>query len=304
MNEKSGEMSSVLEKFNAFLSYGNTGTAKTYMPFLRDFLGFIEIPFDKVTSLDITCWFRHLEKEGMASSKTPLQRRTVRVGASALKRFYKAVGHPEIASMIPFPMFEAIEESKYLLEDVAFKVVGKIPVLCVAYDLALRIGEVHLLNAEMCDLKSHTIVVTREKHKGRHNKYQLTLDPWCAEILGDYLRQKQIRRGPIFPFSIPTINNIFRQRRGLIGPDGNDYTFHCLRHSRLTHIAIHDLESKGTVDLVSLAKFAGHSNVNTTLTYIHLASKYIAFEKQSKGFPKEYDEVSTDEWPRKFQNRS
>jgi len=61
-------------------------------------------------------------------------------------------------------------------------------------------------------------------------------------------------------------------------PTGKEgYTFHSLRHSRITHIAIKQLREKGFADVASLAKFAGHLKTETTLMYIHLASKYLAF---------------------------
>jgi len=59
-----------------------------------------------------------------------------------------------------------------------------------------------------------------------------------------------------------------------------DYTFHCLRHSRITHITIRELEEKGVVDELSLSKFAGHLRVETTRTYVHLATKYLAFGRR------------------------
>ena len=39
------------------------------------------------------------------------------------------------------------------------------------------------------------------------------------------------------------------------------YTFQSLRHSRITHIAIRELEEKGVVDELGLTKYAGHLRV-------------------------------------------
>ena len=61
------------------------------------------------------------------------------------------------------------------------------------------------------------------------------------------------------------------------------YTFQSLRHSRITHIAIRELEEKGVVDELGLAKFAGHLRVETTRIYVHLAAKHIAFGRIKSG---------------------
>jgi len=49
---------------------------------------------------------------------------------------------------------------------------------------------------------------------------------------------------------------------------------------RVTHIAIRELEEKGVVDELGLAKYAGHLRVETTRIYIHLATKHIAFGRR------------------------
>lgn len=265
-------MKDLIKRFEASLSYGNKGTAKTYLPFVRDFLAYIKKPVDKVTSLDVTDWFQHLQND------KGYDMRTVKVGAYALKRFYKIMGLPQIRAVITIPQIDHVPAPKWLEEDVCFKFIGKIPVLCVAYDLALRIGEVSKLKVEMLNLKTGQIEVIRLKHKGHPNEYELTLDPWCLDIIKQYLQRSGITKGNIFPYSVMTINKIFRQRRKMFNlSDG--YTFHCLRHSRITHIAIHELKEKGTVDIVSLAKFAGHLKLDMTLAYIHLASKYLTFKR-------------------------
>jgi integrase len=58
------------------------------------------------------------------------------------------------------------------------------------------------------------------------------------------------------------------------------YTFHSLRHSRITHLAIRELDERGVVDELSLSKFAGHLKVESTRTYVHLAAKYLAFGRR------------------------
>jgi integrase len=146
------------QRFYQHLSYGNLGTANTYTLFVDGFLKFIGKPHDKVLPMDFTEWFAHLEKE------RNYKRRTVKVGAHALKRFYDSMGLYAIKGMIPVPSVGEISEPKWLAENLCFRLIGKVPILCVAYDLALRIGEVPLLKTETLNLKTGEIEVTRLKH--------------------------------------------------------------------------------------------------------------------------------------------
>jgi site-specific recombinase XerC len=53
-------------------------------------------------------------------------------------------------------------------------------------------------------------------------------------------------------------------------------SFHILRHSSLTRMAIEMIEKEGKADVVRIAEFAGHKNVSTPLIYIHLGSQYLS----------------------------
>jgi hypothetical protein len=46
-------------------------------------------------------------------------------------------------------------------------------------------------------------------------------------------------------------------------------------NSRLTHLAIHQLEEFGVIDPIVLAKRSGHSNINMLLIYSHIGSQYL-----------------------------
>ena len=153
-------------------------------------------------------------------------------------------------------------------------VVAGIPVLCVAYALALRVGEVKYLNRSAYNPTSGSIEVKRLKHKGRRNTYLLQLEPWCLDVLNEYLGVAD--QGDImFPMSTEIIQSLFNDRCSRLGLD--DYTFHSLRHSRVTHIALKELDEKGVVDELSLSKFAGHLRLETTRMYVHLATRHLAF---------------------------
>jgi len=147
----------------------------------------------------------------------------------------------------------------------------------VGYDLALRVGEVGFLRGSSFSSETGRIEGRRLKHKGQRDTYILELSGWCLEILNRYLEDRS--RDVMFPISTSTIQRRFRRRANAVGLS-EDYTFHCLRHSKITHVAIKQLEEKGVVDELSLSKFAGHLRVETTRTYVHLATKYLAFGRK------------------------
>lgn len=263
-------MKRLSQKFYNYLSYGNKRTAYIYARHVDNFLRFVgKDDLNAVTPLDVTDWLASLKRD------KGYKDRTLHLCLCALRRFLKVMRAYELLDGIPSEISYIPAEPLWLDEKTTFQFIGKVPVLCVAYDLALRIGEVPLLRTKTLNLDTGDIEVTRLKHKGHQNKYMLKLDNWCLDILREYVEKYKVR-GKLFPMSVMWINTTFRRRRDAFLSE--DYTFQCLRHSRITHIAIHELKTKGFVDELSLAKFAGHLRVETTRMYVHLASKYLAFK--------------------------
>jgi len=145
----------------------------------------------------------------------------------------------------------------------------------VGYDLALRVGEVKYLSRSTFDPETGKIQVKRLKHKGQRNTYILELSPWCLEVLNEHLLHGA--GDVMFPMSVSTIQGRFRARAAALGLDPK-YSFHSLRHSKVTHLALAELEENGVVDELSLSKFAGHLRVETTRMYVHLAARHLAFK--------------------------
>jgi len=269
------ELNPLAKDFYNYLKYDKSpGTAYNYSRIVNKFLNFVDKPLDLIKPLDITRWYSHLEKNDYSP-------RTIQNYGWALRSFFDLMDMKEMKRRTPIVEFHA-PEPKWMDEETTFELISRVPVLCVSYDLALRVGEVGLLSRREFNSKTGEITVTRLKHKGQRNKYLLTLDDWCLEILNGYLKKYEAYLGDIvFPMSVSTIQNIFNRREETIGLEG--YKFHSLRHSKITHLAIRELEEKGVVDELSLAKFAGHLRVETTRMYVHLASKYFAFGRDRYG---------------------
>ena len=269
------ELNPLAKDFYNYLKYDKSpGTAYNYSRIVNKFLKFVDKPLDRINPLDITRWYSHLEKNDYSP-------RTIQNYGWALRSFFDLMEMQELKRRTPIVEFHA-PEPKWMDEETTLKLIGRIPVLCVGYDLALRVGEVGLLSRREFNPRTGEITVTRLKHKGQRNKYLLTLDDWCLEVLNGYLKKYEAYLDDVvFPMSVSTIQNIFNRREEAIGLEG--YKFHSLRHSKITHLAIRELEEKGVVDELSLAKFSGHLRVETTRTYVHLAAKHIAFGRDRYG---------------------
>ena len=272
--------SNMIERFRMYLKYSGKSdrTVYLYSKRVEDFLRFVGKDINEITRDDILSYYNYLEKSKKYS------RRSMYAVGWALKAFFQMAGKNDIAMWIPTPSFNVVNEPKWIPEDKIMCVIDHDPVLCVAYDLALRLREVLLLRVENYNPETGEIEVYRLKKKGQPMAQILVvggIEPktHCREVLNKYLHDRGYpKSGKLFDVSDRTIQYRFKQRLKICGLNPQEYTFHSLRHSRLTHIAIHQLRTQGYVDIVSLAKFAGHAKPDTTMMYVHLAHKYLSFK--------------------------
>jgi len=263
------------EKYREYLEYDSApSTAYNYSRDVSKFLNYVDKPLEEITPLDITNWYLSLEEKYTA--------RTIWRYGWALRKFFDVMGLPELKRRTPIVSYD-VPEPRWLTRRQVDAVIGDVPVLCVSYDLALRVGEVRYLTRSKYNRSTGEIEVLRLKHKGRRNSYILQVSDWCRVILNEWLDGDPLGRDglpphgeAIFPLSVETIQTVFNERAALLAHVG--YTFHSLRHSRVTHIALAELEEKGVVDELSLSKFAGHLRVETTRMYVHLATRHLAFK--------------------------
>ena len=71
------------------------------------------------------------------------------------------------------------------------------------------------------------------------------------------------------PISMRNIQHLVQKGLAQIGLDSKNYTVHTIRHSFATHLV-----DNGT-NLHTVKELLGHSNLQTTLRYLHLTSKRI-----------------------------
>ena len=266
---KAKSIRDTVRDFRSFLGYGKSAsTANSYSGTVRKFLLFVEKDSEDITPMDITRWFDSLQEEGYSP-------RTLNHFGWALKSYFDFTGNRDLENRTPIMDYSS-PEPKWMTEPLAYDLIAQVPVLCVGYDLALRIGECGFLRKSGFNPDTGDITVIRLKHKNQRNRYILRISEWCLPILNRWIRDNA-RGDIIFPQSVSTVRRRFIERARMLNLEG--YSFHSLRHSKITHLAIRDIEERGMVDELKLSKFAGHLRVETTRLYVHLAMEHLTYAR-------------------------
>ena len=158
-------------------------------------------------------------------------------------------------------------------------------IFMLVYGSGLRIGEVANLRVEDIDSKKMRIFV----REGKGNKERYTILPkQSLEMLRTYwskYRQNK-RRGRIFlsesgkAITVGVIRKHFRKyrRKAKINEKA---TVHTLRHNFAT-----DLIERGAT-LIQVKELMGHSNIRSTMAYVHVANVKMDLESPLDAFMKE-----------------
>jgi site-specific recombinase XerD len=194
----------------------------------------------------------------------------------ALRFLYgTTLGRPEQVVMIPFgkrpkklPCVLSPEEVARLLD--ATEPGRERMMVQTAYACGLRLDE--LLHLQVGDIDSSRMVVQVRQGKGRKDRL-VPLSPRLLEELRAYWRCHRPRawmfpnRTQTGPLHAGTIQRRFRRvvkKAGLTKPA----TMHTLRHSFATHLL------EAGVDVLTLQKLLGHSQLSTTALYLHLRREH------------------------------
>lgn len=194
----------------------------------------------------------------------------------ALRFLYgKTLGRPEQVPMIPYgkrpktlPCVLSPEEVARLIDATG---PGRERVMVqTAYACGLRLEE--LLRLQVSDIDSSRMVVHLHQGKGRKDRL-VPLSKRLLEELRAYWRCHRPRtwlfpnRTQTGPLHAGTIQRGFRRvvkRAKLAKPA----TMHTLRHSFATHLL------EAGVDVLTLQKLLGHSQLSTTALYLHLRREH------------------------------
>jgi integrase/recombinase XerD len=198
-----------------------------------------------------------------------------------LRFFYgTSLGRPEVVPMLPYgkkpktlPVVLDVEEVAQLL---ATAQPGRERILLTtAYACGLRISE--LLHLQVSDIDSARMVVQVRQGKGAKDR-QVPLSPrllselrtwWLTHRTKPWLFPGMRGASRQRPMNVANVQRMMKQivvRSGL----KKSASMHTLRHSYATHLL------EAGVDVVTVQKLLGHSELSTTARYLHLSRRYLA----------------------------
>ena len=193
---------------------------------------------------------------------------------AALQAFYGVLRQPEKAADLP-----RMQEPKKLPAVLSREEVGRLlratsnlkhkALLMMAYSAGLRVGEV--VRLRVSDIDSERRQIRVQGGKGQKDRYTL-LSQVALEAVQAYIRayrpQEWLFPGgdPRRPLCVRSAQHIFEQSKKRAGIQ-KEATFHSLRHAFATHLL------EDGVDIRYIQEFLGHSSVETTRRYTHVAQQ-------------------------------
>lgn len=147
--------------------------------------------------------------------------------------------------------------------------------LILAFCSGLRVSEIAKLKIEDLNSKEHKILI--KEGKGKKDRYTILPDI-VIKVLASYCKKKNIKSGYLFKGSNnkehmneKTIINYFTLIKDEYNLNDN-ISFHSLRHAFATYY----LANGGS--LLALQSMLGHTSLNTTTIYLHLAQNFNELE--------------------------
>ncbi|RYY30627.1 MAG: hypothetical protein EOP46_21350, partial [Sphingobacteriaceae bacterium] len=143
--------------------------------------------------------------------------------------------------------------------------------LMLAYSAGLRVSEV--VHLKTYHINSSRMSIFIEAAKGKKDR-MVSLSPVLLIMLREYAREYQPdKKGWLFagnapgaPYSSRSLQEVLqdaKKKSGVVRPG----SMHSLRHSFATHLV-----EKGT-DVTMIQKLLGHSDIRTTMIYLHTSNK-------------------------------
>ena len=157
------------------------------------------------------------------------------------------------------------------VDDYKFKTI-----FMIAYGSGLRIGEI--VNLHISDIDSKKMRIFVREGKGNKERYTI-LSKTSLEMLRTYWSKyrKPVKSDKIFlteldePMTVGVIRDRFRRYRRKAGLN-EKVTMHTLRHCYATNL----IENGAT--LIQVKELMGHSNIRSTMEYVHVANIDLGLE--------------------------
>jgi integrase/recombinase XerD len=245
-------------------------TQSDYIRHVKNFTIFLGRSPDTAASEDVRAYQLHQRERNV-------QPPTMNGAVAALRFFFTTTcDRPEMAHHLrlvkqpqKLPVVLTPEEVLLLLESAPgpkYKAA-----LAVAYGAGLRVSEVS--NLKVSDIDSKRMVIRIEQGKGKKDRNGM-LSPRLLELLREWWLVGQpttwlfAGRDPLLPITTRQLYRVVRDTAAAVGIQKR-VSPHTLRHSFATHL----LEQGVDIRLIQVA--LGHSKLDTTARYAHVASKVL-----------------------------
>ncbi len=243
------------------------GTQRGYIRAIKDFTVFFGRSPDQASAEDLRRYQLHMRSRGASAT-------SMNAAVSALRFFFTVtlgqddaqVGMTTVREPRKLPVILSPEEVGQLLD--AAPGLKYRAALSVAYGAGLRAAEV--VSLKLADIDSERMVIRVEQGKGRKDRYAM-LSEHLLHLLRSYWKVSRPQgwlfpgQNPVNPLTTRQLNRAFHGAKAAAGIDKR-VSLHTLRHCFATHL----LEQK--VDIRVIQVLLGHSKLETTARYSHLAS--------------------------------
>jgi integrase/recombinase XerD len=158
-------------------------------------------------------------------------------------------------------------------------------IIMLLYSTGMRLSEIASL--KIADIDSKTMRIKVVQGKGAKDRFTILSEQVLLELRAYYI----IYRPKVYlfngsrlgaPISMRSIQHLVQKGVAQIGLDSKHYTVHTIRHSFATHLV------DNGADLHTVKELLGHSNLQTTMRYMHLTSTRI------QGIVNPYDVLPRD----------
>jgi integrase/recombinase XerD len=264
-----------LEKTSQYLSIGHYSplTIRNYLSELRYLLVYYaDVLPENLTEDMMMQYLLYLAKTLQCS------RVKCKMAAQSISFFFRhvlkqpyvipTVIYPRKSTKLP-PVMSAAE-IKTLID--AVKNIKHRTIIMLLYSTGMRLSEIASL--KITDIDSKLMRIKIVQGKGAKDRFTILSEQVLQELRAYYIIYKPkiylfngSRSG--VPISMRNIQHLVQKGVAQIGLDSKNYTVHTLRHSFATHLV------DNGANLHTVKELLGHSNLQTTMRYMHLTSTRI-----------------------------
>ena len=145
-------------------------------------------------------------------------------------------------------------------------------ILMLLYSTGMRVSEI--ANCKIADIDSKNMRIKIVQGKGAKDRYTIMSQQVLLELRAYYLiyKPKEYLFNGLRPgkrYSVRSIQHLMQKALLTVGLQSKNYTIHTIRHSFATHLL-----DNGT-DLYTIKELLGHTNLQTTMRYMHLTARRI-----------------------------